>query len=148
MDLLDVNDPDLPIVDLEIFEKTRAVMGAPFVRLITWFGEDGGKAVAEIEAAQREGNAARMVMPAHTMKTEARQFGAMTLGDLTERIEDGARRCVEHQETPDELLVLVVRLRPLFRRTMEILERETNPLVQRRGGEERSAATNQSFGRI
>ncbi|MBW7935539.1 MAG: Hpt domain-containing protein, partial [Gemmatimonadaceae bacterium] len=58
-----------------------------------------------------------------------------------------ARRCVEHQEAPDELLILVARLKPLFRRTMEVLERETNPLVQRRG-EVRNAAGNQSFGRI
>ena len=144
---LDITDPGLPVVDIEVFEKTRATMGAGFIKIITYFGEDGAKAVAEIEAAQREGNATRMVMPAHTMKSEARQFGAMTLGELTERIEMGARRCVEHQEAPDELLVLVAGLKPLFRRTMEVLERETNPLVQRRG-EVRSAAGNQSFGRI
>ena len=146
--MLDINDAELPVVDSVVFEKIRATMGAPFIKLITYFGEDGGKAVAEIELAQREGNAARMVMPAHTMKSEARQFGAMPLGDLTERIEIGARRCVEHQEAPDELLVLVARLRPLFNRTMAVLERETNPLVRRRQGDGRSGAGNQSFGRI
>ena len=149
MNGLEADGPELPVVDQQVFEKTRATMGAGFIKLITYFGEDGTKAVSEIESAQRDGSAARMVMPAHTMKSEARQFGAMPLGDLTELIEHGARRCVETQERPDELLVLVAKLRPLFNRTMQVLERETNPLQERRkpvfGG---AAPHNQGFGRI
>lgn len=124
-------------------------MGAGFIKIIGYFGEDGAKAVGEIESAQRTGNAAAMVMPAHTMKSEARQFGAMVLGDLAEKIEFQARRCVEHQERPDELLVNVAKLRPLFNRTMAVLERETNPLIERRRPVfGRAAASNQGFGRI
>lgn len=145
----DPNNPDVSVIDSEVFEKTRATMGAGLIKLITYFGEDGVKAVTEIESAQREGDAARMVMPAHTMKSEARQFGAMLLGDLTEKIEHGARRCVEIQERPDELLVLVAQLRPLFNRTMVELERETNPLQERRKPVfGRGGAHNQGFGRI
>ena len=148
VDHLDSN-PEVPVVDPEIFEKTRALMGATFIRIISYFGEDGVKAVGEIEAAQRDGNAARIVMPAHTMKSEARQFGAMTLGDLAEKIEFQARRCVENQERPDDLLVAVAKLRPLFNKTMEILERETNPLIERRKPVfGRAVASNQGFGRI
>jgi HPt (histidine-containing phosphotransfer) domain-containing protein len=144
----DVSSLD-PVVDAEVFEKTRATMGVGFIKLISYFGEDGAKAVAEIEAAQREGNATRMVMPAHTMKSEARQFGAMPLGDLAEKIEHGARRCVEIQEAPDELLVHVAKLRPLFTRTMQVLERETNPLQERRKPVfGRGGPHNQGFGRI
>ncbi len=137
------------VVDPEVFEKTRATLGAPFIRIIGYFGEDGAKAVTEIESAQRGGNAVAMVMPAHTLKTEARQFGGMALGDLAESIERQARRCVENQEKPDDLLVPVAKLRPLFRETLEILERETNPLSGQRkqpGFGKRGA--NQSFGRI
>lgn len=146
---LDGNTPDAAIVDPVIFEKTRATMGAGFIKLIGYFGEDASKAVGEIESAQREGNAARIVMPAHTMKSEARQFGAMLLGDLAEKIEYQARRCVENQERPDDLLVAVAKLRPLFGKTMAILERETNPLIERRKpGFSRGAPANQGFGRI
>lgn len=125
------------------------MMGTGFIRIIGYFGEDGAKAVTEIESAQRDGNAAGMVMPAHTMKSEARQFGAMVLGDLAEHIEHHARRCVENQERPDELLVDVAKLRSLFNSTMKILERETNPLIERRKPAfGRAAINNQGFGRI
>ncbi len=148
MDDVDANSPN-DVVDKKIFEKTRSFMGVGFINIITYFGEDGAKAVGQIESAQREGDAARMVMPAHTMKTEARQFGAMKLGDLSEKIEHQARRCVERQEGPDELLVLVAQLRPLFNKTMSILERETNPLIERRKPVfGRAGINNQSFGRI
>ena len=77
-------------------------------------------------------NAAAMVLPAHTLKGEARQFGADPLGALAEKIESIARDCVENRDTPDEALKAVVELRPLFERTLETLERESNPLVERR----------------
>jgi HPt (histidine-containing phosphotransfer) domain-containing protein len=141
--------PQPSVVDAEVFEKTRATMGAAFIKLIQYFGEDGTKAVSEIEAGQREANAVRSVMPAHTLKSEARQFGGMALGMLAERIELHARRCVENHESPDELLVEVAKLRPLFNETLQLLERETNPLIERRKPSfGRAAPRNQSFGRI
>jgi hypothetical protein len=53
---------------------------------------------------------------------------------LAERIETIARDCVESRDTPDEALALVASLRPLFERTLAVLEREANPIVARRGG--------------
>ena len=43
-----------------------------------------------------------------------------------------ARACVESQTSPDEYLPRVVDLRRLFEETLSALEREANPLVQRR----------------
>ncbi len=80
----------------------------------------------------RAQNAAAMVLPAHTLKGEARQFGADPLADLAEVIETIARDCVERHETPSQALEHVVELRPLFEATLGLLERETNPLVERR----------------
>ena len=71
-------------------------------------------------------------MPAHTLKSEARQFGGEKLGALSEDIEMFARRCVESQTSPEEYLPRVVELRQLFEETLGALEREANPLVQRR----------------
>lgn len=122
---------DGAIVDMKTFEGVRQLLGAGLIRTLGYFAEDGRKAVSEIEDAQRAGDAARMVMPAHTLKTEARQFGAVPLGELAYQIEMRARRCVEIQERPDELLVAVSKLRPLFEQTLEIFERETNPLKTR-----------------
>jgi histidine phosphotransfer protein HptB len=120
------------LVDWTAFAQARTELGAGFVRILGYFREDGVKSVAAIEAAMRARSAAAMVIPAHTLKGEARQFGAEPLGALAERIENIARDCVEMQDTPDEALEPVTRLRPLFQETLVLLEREANPVVQRR----------------
>jgi hypothetical protein len=43
-----------------------------------------------------------------------------------------ARGCIERRETPTEALEHVVKLRPLFETTLDMLEREANPLVARK----------------
>ena len=123
---------DRSLVDWTVFTQARSELGAGFVRILGYFREDGVKSVAAIETAMRALNAAAMVLPAHTLKGEARQFGAEPLGVLAEKIETIARDCVENRDTPDEALQSVVELRPLFDRTLEMLERESNPLVERR----------------
>lgn len=120
------------LVDWDEFRATRAQLGAAFVRILGYFREDGTKSVAVIEEAMRARDARGLVMPAHTLKSEARQFGAERLGALAEDIEMFARHCVEAQVSPEEYLPRVVTLRPLFEQTLEALEREANPLVQRR----------------
>lgn len=120
------------LVDWNEFRATRTQLGAAFVRILGYFREDGIKSVAAIEEAMRARDARGLVMPAHTLKSEARQFGAERLGALAEDIEMFGRHCVEAQVSPEEYLPRVVTLRPLFEQTLEALEREANPLVQRR----------------
>ncbi len=120
------------LVDWDEFRATRTQLGAAFVRILGYFREDGTKSVAVIEEAMRARDASGLVMPAHTLKSEARQFGAERLGALSEDIEMFARHCVEAQVSPEEYLPRVVTLRPLFEETLDALEREANPLVQRR----------------
>jgi HPt (histidine-containing phosphotransfer) domain-containing protein len=130
------------LIDWNAFNKARGELGPGFVRILGYFKEDGVKSLEAIEEAMRSKNAAALVRPAHTLKGEARQFGAEPLGDLAELIEMTARRCVELQTTPDELIPEVVKLRPVFEGTMELFDRETNPLVQRR-----AVPTTGGFGR-
>lgn len=120
------------LVDWTAFAKARAELGAGFVRILGYFREDGVKSVAAIEAAMRAQSAAQMIVPAHTLKGESRQFGAEPLATLAEEIETIARDCVETRDTPDEALQMVVRLRPLFNETLQLLEREANPLAERK----------------
>ena len=138
---------ELPLIDWEAFAKARAELGSGFVRILGYFREDGVKSIATIEAAMRAANTSALVLPAHTLKSEARQFGADPLGDAAEEIEFAARRGVEAHRFPDELVAQVVELRRLFDRTNELMEREMNPLMERRAGFGRKAA-NQDFGRI
>ncbi len=121
-----------PMVDEEQFEATRKMLGASFIRILGYFLEDGESAVAAIESGFRARSAAEIVRPAHRLKSEARQFGASVLGDLSERIEFGARRAVEIHETPDDILVEVAKLRPEWHAVKQFIERETNPLCERK----------------
>ncbi len=138
------------LVDWTAFTQARSLLGAGFVRILGYFREDGVKSVFAIEQAMRGGSAAAMVIPAHTLKGEARQFGAEPLADLAEAIEQIARDCVETRDTPTEAIEHVAQLRPLFEETLALLEREANPLVERKpltgglGGFGRRPAT---FGR-
>lgn len=120
------------LVDWVAFAQARSELGAGFVRILGYFREDGVKSVAAIEQAMRSKSSAAMVIPAHTLKGESRQFGAEPLATLAETIEEIARDCVERQDTCEEALEHVVRLRPLFFETLNLLEREANPLVPRR----------------
>ena len=142
-----VEEAEAPLVDWEAFSRMRTELGASFVRMLGYFREDGEKAVSKIEAAMHRSDAAALVLPAHTMKSEARVFGAMPLGELAEEIEEAGRRAVESHLFPDDLLPQVARLRPLYARTIDMLEAETNPLVSRRRDGARGPS-NQDFGRL
>lgn len=127
-----VGTPDASLIDWEVLSAARVELGASFVRILGYFREDGAKSVAAIETAMRAGNAAALVIPAHTLKGEASQFGAEALAAAAEAIEVIARDSVENREAPEEALPHVVGLRVLFDTTMSMLERETSPLMERR----------------
>lgn len=136
-------------IDWVKFRGARTALGADFIRILGYFREDGVKSIDAIERGMREKKAVSLILPAHTLKGEARQFGADSLGDLAEIVEGHARDCVEYRQEPDEILEHVVKLRPIFEDTMAQFERETNPLVERRAfGKKPVEVANQSFGRI
>lgn len=137
------------IVDWTHFERSRTELGPGFIRILSYFKEDGVKSIAQIEQAMHDQNATALVLPAHTLKGESRQLGAEPLAEVAELIETTARFCIETHRFPDELVPEVVELRRLFTRTVELFEEATNPLIKRAnpGGFGRKA-NNQSFGRI
>ena len=137
------------IVDWAYFEKSRTELGPGFIKILSYFKEDGVKSIGQIEDAMREQNTTALVIPAHTLKGEARQLGAEPVAKLAELIETTARLCVETHRFPDELVPQVVELRKLFDETIELFEKATNPLVQRTASSGFGRkANNQSFGRI
>lgn len=137
------------IVDWVHFEKSRADLGPGFIRILSYFREDGVKSIAQIEQAMHSQNTVALVLPAHTLKGESRQLGAEPLAKVAELIETTARLCVENGRFPDELVPQVVQLRKLFGETVQLFEKATNPLVQRTGtGGFGRKVTNQGFGRI
>jgi len=146
-----LSDDSSDIVDWVHFEKSRAELGPGFIRILSYFREDGVKSVAQIEAAMREQNTVALIIPSHTLKGEARQFGAEPLAVIAELIEQTARICVETHRFPDELVPEVVQLRKLFNETIELFDKATNPRLTRAappaGGFGRKVG-NQDFGRL
>jgi HPt (histidine-containing phosphotransfer) domain-containing protein len=143
-------DDGSDIIDWVHFEKSRAELGPGFIRILSYFREDGAKSVCAIEQAMHEQNTVALVIPAHTLKGESRQFGAESLADVAEKIEQVARTCIETHRFPDELVPDVVELRRLWNQTAELFDKATNPLQSRApaaGGFGKKIA-NQGFGRI
>ena len=145
-----MSDEQPEIVDWALFEKNRSELGPGFIRIISYFREDGAKSVAQIEQAMRDENTTALVLPAHTIKGEARQLGAEPLAKMAELIESTARLCIETHRFPDELVPQVVDMRRLFNETVELFDKATNPLVTRGEGPSGFGrkANNQGFGRI
>ncbi len=137
------------IVDWAHFERSRSELGPGFIRILSYFKEDGVKSIAQIQEAMRAENTPGLVIPAHTLKGEARQLGAEPLAKIAGLIETSARFCVVTHRFPDELVPEVVQLRTLFNDTVELFDKATNPLKTRTGpaGFGRKV-TNQGFGRI
>lgn len=125
---------DGEVINWAAFGEARATLGAHFVKIFGYFREDGQKSVDAIEVAMRDGDSAGLVLPAHTLKGEAYQFGAERLAELAEKIEITARHFVEIQQDPQELVAEVVALRPLFEATLVTIDRELSPLVERQRG--------------
>jgi HPt (histidine-containing phosphotransfer) domain-containing protein len=144
-----VADEVRDIVDWVHFEKSRAELGPGFIRILSYFKEDGIKSIGQIEQAMHEQNTTALVIPAHTLKGESRQLGAEPLAKIAELIETTARFCIENHRFPDELVPEVVQLRKLFEQTIELFDKATNPLVSRTGqGGFGRKVNNQGFGRI
>ena len=144
-----MNDEQPDIVDWGLFEKNRLELGPGFIRILSYFREDGAKSLSQIEEAMREENTPALVIPAHTIKGEARQLGAEPLAKVAELIESTARLCVETHRFPDELIPQVVELRQLFDQTVEMFDKATNPLMTRSGSSGFGRkVNNQNFGRI
>ena len=145
-----MTDDQLDLVDWTYFEKTRAELGGGFIRILGYFREDGVKSLGQIEAAMHEKNSVALVLPSHTLKGEARMFGAGKLADVAESIENVARSCIETRRFPDEIIPEVVELRRLFNATVELFDKATNPLLTRAPpqGAFGRKSSNQSFGRI
>ena len=119
------------LINQKVFAEVREALGEHFVRLLGYFREDGIKSVAAIEQAIDEKDSAKLVIPAHTLKGEACQFGADKLALVAEEIEVAARHYLEIRQDPSDLMEKVSQLRPLFELSIAALEAEISPVVQR-----------------
>jgi histidine phosphotransfer protein HptB len=120
------------VIDWARFAQARTQLGSNFVRVIGYFREDGVKSVTAIEDGMRALNPIAMVGPADLLKMDAMQIGALSVAELAENVEHAARDCVEWHQSPADLLQNVVQLRSVLEGTLDQLDREVNPLIERR----------------
>lgn len=135
------------VVDWRYFEEARVELGDGFLKILGYFREDGVKSIEQIEEAMRAQDTAALVIPAHTLKGESRQFGAEMLADCAEEIEMTARRCIELGQFPDNLIPDVVKLRELWASTINAFDEELSPLMKRTKPSFGDGAHNTDFGR-
>jgi HPt (histidine-containing phosphotransfer) domain-containing protein len=146
-------DDTATMIDWVHFEKCRNELGPGFIRILGYYREDGAKSLAAIDQAMREQNSVALVIPAHTLKGESRQFGAEQVAKVAEKIETTARYSIEQHRFPDELVPDVVELRRMWNLTIDALDKAVNPLMSRPGSAPQPGGfgrkvANQSFGRI
>lgn len=115
------------LIDRLEYDHARRELGDAFVRILGYFHEDGTRSVRAIEQAMAQRDSVALIIPAHTLKGESRQFGAHHLADMAEEIEMTARRCVEARQGPQVLAATVAGLADCFARTVTALEQASAP---------------------
>ena len=102
----------------------KAELGVNFARILGYYREDGERTIAAIATAFAAHDAVALVRPAHTLKGESLQFGAVALAAAAERIEKAARDAVESHAFCLAVEADVVHLPHLFNEALAVLERE------------------------
>jgi CheY-like chemotaxis protein/HPt (histidine-containing phosphotransfer) domain-containing protein len=81
-----------PVLDREIVDDLREIMGDEFVSLVRVFLEDAPRALGKLEMAAARNDLEALVGPAHSLKSTSANLGALALSDLARTIEHGARQ--------------------------------------------------------
>jgi signal transduction histidine kinase/DNA-binding NarL/FixJ family response regulator/HPt (histidine-containing phosphotransfer) domain-containing protein len=81
-----------PVLNREIVDDLREIMGEEFIALVRVFLEDAPRALQKLEAAAARSDIDALVGPAHSLKSTSANLGALALSDLARTIEHGARQ--------------------------------------------------------
>lgn len=117
------------VIDHGKLNALRSELGPHFSRILSYFAEDGVKSLQAIEDAVRAQDSVAIVRPAHTLKGEALQFGALMLGEEAEWIENAARDAVEAHSFAHGMVEHSARLRPLFQEALAALNAATGAVA-------------------
>ena len=127
-----MTDDARDIIDWEYFEKSRAELGPGFIRILSYFKEDG----TQVDRPDRGRDARAEYDRAGASRAHPQgriapaRRGAAGQGRRADRID----RALLHRNRaafPDELVPEVVQLRRLFDQTVELFDKATNPLMTR-----------------
>jgi CheY-like chemotaxis protein/HPt (histidine-containing phosphotransfer) domain-containing protein len=96
-------DGEPEVLDMEAFERLRATLGSGFAALLSTFVEDSEELVKTMRRALGEHRADTLRRAAHSLKSNAAGFGAVTLSSLAKDLEalaksgslEGVESCLE-----------------------------------------------------
>ena len=83
--------PFIPVLEMEVIEELRSIMGSEYQGLVKLFLEDAPTHIKRLQEAAAAGDIGAMVAPSHTLKSSSANLGAMALSSVAKRIESGAR---------------------------------------------------------
>jgi HPt (histidine-containing phosphotransfer) domain-containing protein len=109
--------PAAPVLEMEVVEELRSIMGAEYQGLVKLFLEDAPSHIQRLQAAAANNDIAAMVAPAHTLKSSSANLGALALSAVAKRIEFGART-----QTLAKPTLAVLMLENEFRRAKAALQ--------------------------
>lgn len=81
-----------PIIDPSTIAEAKETMHAKFPKMVEYFFEDAETYIEAIRKAVATANIEKIVSPSHTLKSSARQMGALRLSDIARSIEEQARQ--------------------------------------------------------
>jgi signal transduction histidine kinase/CheY-like chemotaxis protein/HPt (histidine-containing phosphotransfer) domain-containing protein len=84
--------PAAPVLNREIVDDLREIMGEEFVALVRVFLEDAPGALQKLQQAVDSNDVDALVAPAHSLKSTSANLGALALSDIARTIEHGARQ--------------------------------------------------------
>jgi CheY-like chemotaxis protein len=109
--------PPPPLIDQEVLDELRSMLGGEVDRLIDVFLEDTPRLVSALETAASSGpDYVALRDAAHSLKTSSANLGAMSLSAAAKRIEMGAR-----QQSLDRPAVAVALVAHEFQRARQQL---------------------------
>ena len=101
---------EYPLVDMQYVEQGRDLMGEAYEQMVAFLMEDAAAHVKSMCEALESNNFSEVAQPAHTMKSSAKQLGAVQLSELSKRIEACAKQVDEMPSLQEELVKDIVAL--------------------------------------
>ncbi len=91
----------LPLLDQNIFTEAKDLLQDKFPAILGYFIEDSTDYAAAIRSALALNDLHAMILPAHSIKSSARQIGALRLSEIARTLELGAKEAPHQQPAPD-----------------------------------------------
>ncbi|MGE0251548.1 MAG: Hpt domain-containing protein [Dongiaceae bacterium] len=113
-----------PVIDPELVQEAKQAMKSKFPMMVEYYLEDAHAYIQVICSAYREQNAAKLLAPAHTLKSSSRQMGALQLSELAREIETLTRAVIDGGPQLKTLEDKIARLNSYFQAVEQALRED------------------------